>query len=249
MIMAEGVPETSRFVTHGEYELRGYKGPEYAYHGPSFLHVAKQMFADVFHLNPDEAAKEVASNIRSGGSIVLATHRPSGEIVAYSTQRILQPPFESGVRIMLTTTRLVLPEHWGNQLGPDMMRFAHILHDAPDVSAGRTQDPRVPRLYQKSGLLTGVYPFDKSYKDSPRMQRVLEYVADQMRPKRAVDLDTGLTKEIYGEGASRAYDNTVAPPELQAFYARMINEFGMNPEQGDALVIMGVKRGRTNFVE
>lgn len=248
-IKVESFPETSRIWFHGEYKLVAYKGAEYGFFLPEFRRLAGCLSASVFKIDPDDASKEVAFNMNNSGSMVIATTiaREETEAVGYSTQRILQPPWESGVRVLYISTRLVRSEHQKSGLGTALLRCAHNLHDAPDIVAGRTQNPAVVRSYDESDLFRKLYPFDETYDVSPRIQRVLDYVALQI--KHPTDPVTGLTKGAYKEGKSRSYDDGEAGSEVRAIYNRMINEFGLNSEEGDAIIIMGLKKGRTNFIE
>ena len=248
MVMERDLPTTSRIGDHGEYNLLGYKGVDYGYNLPAFRHIATVMFRETFQIEPVDALQEVAFNMNNGGSIVIATLRNEGEAVAYSTQRLLRPR-DSGVRVLYISTRLVQPDHQKGGLGTALLRFAHNLHDAPDIVGGRTQNPAIVTSYYKSELFRKIYPFDDTYDKSESMQKVLEYVVSQTKDKNLPDLTTGLVEAVYKEGASKAYDDEKANPEVQKIYQRMTKEFGLKPENGDAIYILGIKKGWTNFVE
>lgn len=252
----ESLPATSRIASHGEYNLLGYKSLEYNFYLPAFRRIAERGFTEVFDVDPTDALREIAFNMNNGGSIVIATLRDTGEAIGYSTQRILRPPSEGWVRVLYISTRVVQTDHQRKGVGTALLRFVHNLHDAPDIVGGRTQNPAIVKSYMNSDLLTKLYPFDELYgrpqpmeEELTPIQKVLRYVAAQTKDRHPVDLSTGLMKAVYKEGSSHAYDNDQASPEIQKIFIRMRCEFGVDPDNGDGLIVLGVKKGRTNFIE
>lgn len=251
-IIERDLLETSRIWTmpRGKYKLRAYKGIEFAFHLPRLKKIVAELSREVHAISERDAAEEVVYNMSNGGSIVIATLADSQEAVGYSTQRILQPTI--GVnrpRVMYISTRAVRTEHQKGGLGTALLQYANSLHAAPDIIGGRTQNPVVVRSYYQSGLFSRIYPFDRTYDQSQSVQAVLRYIVLQTRNRFPLDERTGLVREVYKEGKSRAYDNAKASPEIQALYTRMMQEFGLEPDRGDALHVTGITKGRLSFLE
>lgn len=248
----ESLPATSRIMSYGEYQLLGYKGLDFEWHMRVLASYAKLLSSEVFGMVREDAAREVMFNMSNSGSIIIATVRDTGEAVAYSTQRILEPVVDgSRIRVMYTSTRAVKCEHEGKGVGPATLQYAFSMHDAPDILGGRTGMAPVVELYSKSGLIAEgkLYPFDRPYGESRAMQEVLKYVASQTREKHPINENTGLMEEVYDKDSDQVYDPEKASSRVQAIRERMIIEFGLRPMRGDAMIVLGVKRGWTRFVD
>lgn len=250
-IIEARLPETSKVHQHGtKYLLQAYDGSEFRFHVPVFRPIAAEISKVAFSIEKDvDALKEVGGNMAAGASIIFATLIETGEVVAYSTQRILKPPFEPGVRVMYTSTRAVVEEHRKNGLATALLTYANTLHGGPDILCGTTPNPEIVDLYERSGIIVpDTYsPRRRSYEEAPRLKRVVEYVVGQTKGSAVVMSPKGVLHGIYKDGWD-AYDNTTAKPETQETYAWM-ESLEYRQFNGDAIVIAGIKKGRTHFVE
>lgn len=252
MSVLERLPATGRIMSYGDYQLLGYKGPEFMWNSPVLATNARIISSEVFEMEREEAASEVTYNMKNGGSIIIATLQSTGEAVAYSTQRILEPTIDGNrIRVMFTTTRAVKKGHDSKGIGPAMLQYAFSTHDAPDIIGGRTGMAPVIDMYYKADLIEEgkFYPYDRYYNESHSMVDVLRYVNAQTKEKRPVNENTGHTPSVYDKDSERLYIPQKASVKVKEYRDRMINEFGVIPARGDALIVLGVKKGWTRFSE
>lgn len=160
MSVIELLPATSRTMSYGErYRSYGYKGPDLAWNIGVLARIANRISTEAFGIEREEAAREIMSFSGNGeiGSIVIVALADTREAIAYSTQRILEPTIEGRqVRVMLTTTRAVMPDHAGKGVGPVTLDHSFNMHDAPDILMTRTGMAQVANLYDKSGKIKEV---------------------------------------------------------------------------------------------
>lgn len=245
-----GLPATSRIISYGEYQLLAYRGIDFEWNVGDLGGHAKVLSARVFGLSREETAEEVAANMRNGGSIVLATLTETQEVIGYTTSRVLQPTIEGNLtRVHFTTTALVIPQYENKGLGTVMKQFSYSISGSPDILGGRTRKPPVPRTYYKSNLMEDgkFYPLDRLYDTSRNMQLVLRYIALQLWPRLKVNERTGLMEGVYKDELD-TYDYEKASPEVQAIDVKM-RALGVGPDTNNALVLLGIRRGWTRFVE
>lgn len=250
MSVIEALPATSRIMSYGEYRLLGYKGHDFGWHLRDLADFATHLSAEVFGMERKDVAREVMFNMNTGGSMIIATLIDTKEAVGYSTQRVLEPTiYGSRVRVMYTSTRAIKKAHEGNGVGPATLQYAFSMHDAPDVLGGRTGMAPAVDVYYKSDLIAEgkLYPFDRLYSESSTMQDILRYVASQTKERRPVDESTGLMEGVYDKDSENLYDPEKASPRVREIRERMISEFRLNPANGDALIVLGVKKGWTRF--
>lgn len=244
------LPATSRIMAYGEYQLSAYKGMDFEWNVGDLAEYAKSLSVKIFGLSREETAREVAANMRNGGSIVLATLTATEEVVGYTTSRVLEPVIDGNpIRVHFTTTASVLPEHEIKGVGTAMKQFSYSTSGSPDILGGRTRKPPVVRTYYRSNLVEEgkLYPLDKLYETSRNMWSVLRYVASQLWPRLEVNDKTGLIEGVYKDELD-TYDYERASPEVRAIDAKM-REFGASPDTNNAIVLLGVRRGWTRFRE
>lgn len=95
-----------------------------------------------------------------------------------------------------------------------------------------------------------LYPFFRPYGESYLMQEAMEYVVGQSRYRsNPFNNDTGLMKKLWDKDSTGLYDARKASLRTRVIGALLREEFDLDPTEGDAMVVLGPKRGWRAFVD
>lgn len=95
-----------------------------------------------------------------------------------------------------------------------------------------------------------LYPFFKRHNQSSVMEEGLEYILKQSRYNGiSFDPETGLMKELWEKDSTMLYRAEKASRRVEIIGELLVNDIKCNPTTGDAMVLMGPKRGWRSFLD
>ena len=102
----------------------------------------------------------------------------------------------------------------------------------------------------KQLALVRLYPIFRPYTESPLMQEALEAVYSQSRYRgHPFNKEVALLSGLWDKDSTKLFDPEKAGRRAAVIGGVLIDRFHMDPTQGDALVIMGPKKGWRAFVD
>lgn len=150
---ADRLPATSRRADYGPYRILGYPGRDLEVNIRELEPIARQLEIAVFGVERPYAIEDVAHNFRNGGSMTVVVSNVTGELLGYSSQRLLVPRLEGhNLRILFTTTRAMVRSAQGEGIGPETLRFSVNMH-SPDIVAGIMGWSPPVAAYYNSGVI------------------------------------------------------------------------------------------------
>lgn len=171
---------------------------------------------------------KVKHYVREGGEVVFAkTLDRSPRDIGVTTQEIRR----TGQLVVLSVgIRVVLPEYQNRGISTHMAREG-IMRLRPDAATGQIRTWRIPCMYEDTGFIKGIPPFDEPL--TPEIQQSLGDVLDKSMLT-TTDLRTGLCLGVFPPVPPDRFIPPSTNERGMWFYNR-IREIGADPVKGDAI--------------
>lgn len=185
------------------------------------------------YIDPFLIHDKVKSYVQEGGEVVFATtlgrHR---EDVAVVTQEIRRVTLEGQTEKVLSTgLRVVRAGFQKHGIGGHLAVEAITRH-SPLYVIGKSRTWRIPRMYQETGLISGIPPIDGPL--TPGMEEAIRQILDR-RTLAVTDLRTGICFGIYPAGESERFTRPDDNPKGAVIYDTL-SARGFHPEKGDGFI-------------
>jgi hypothetical protein len=194
---------------------------------------------------------KVRSNVKAGTEVVFAVRRRNWQdlsaalggrdtnhnrdiaIVTQDIRTVMVGGKE--IKVVAPGIRVVKPDFQQGGIGRHLAEEAIIRH-SPDFLVGKSRTVRIPRMYEQTGLISGIPPVTEALTDEEAV--VVSHILDK-RTIAATDLRTGIALGIYPPSESDRLlrpDNSSRGAEI---YDSLVAR-GFNPERGDGFVYCAV---------
>lgn len=247
-----------------QFVAEAFKGEDFSKYRTALKEIAGGLYQLAHGLTPHQTVAEVEDYLnRPGASIVLVRPRvlENAAYVGLGMQYPIRADDGSGGELKVSYFgRAISPAFQQMKIGPFLVQAIKWLHE-PDILAAKSQNPAAisslipaPNISEQSIFVDStMYPFDRRYDDvSPeavQMRQIMLQVAKRSgKHTEEVNPDTGVLKYVYPEGRARGFDPNKASSRVMALYERMQKEFGLVPDDGDAIFYMGWTSNRRRLI-
>ena len=146
------------------------------------------------------------------------------------------------------STGTILSPYRRRGLGAKFLEIANVLYK-PDIIALRMRSGAAKECLRKSGLTEGpISPFERLFDEDSIMAGVLDLADKKTEHPKPVNKKTGRMEGVYPEGWDRAYKNDTKSKEANDADVQMHEEFDLEPDNGDAIIVAARVSGKLKHI-